>query len=101
MRIGCTARSGSSYLGSYLADRFEMLVAGRAVMEDLREYAGASIAPLFGPEVADTVEAIRLKRMAGIVRELDALRLQYPAYAEAALRDPAGPFGVADGGSGM
>jgi CPA1 family monovalent cation:H+ antiporter len=70
-------------LRSRLADRFEVLLASQSIIEDLREFAEEGVTPLFGLEVSTVLREVRSGRAEAVVRELDALRLQFPAYAEA------------------
>lgn len=70
-------------LRSHLADRFEVLLAGQSIVEDLRGFAETGVTPLFGAEVSEVLRTVRAERAAATSRELEALRLQFPAYSEA------------------
>lgn len=70
-------------LRSHLADRFEVLLASQSIVEDLRTFAESGVTPLFGSDVSEVLRTVRSDRAEAISRELDALRLQFPAYSEA------------------
>ncbi len=65
-----------------LADRFESLLVQQIVLKELEPYIEEKLVPLLGEQVASTLhEALRGRHeMTGAA--LDALRQQYPAYAE-------------------
>ena len=66
-----------------LADRFEILLVTRMVIEELQGFAQRKMKPILGPRVAGLVEEILSQRVEATDAALDALRLQYPEYAGA------------------
>jgi CPA1 family monovalent cation:H+ antiporter len=66
-----------------LAARFELLLVSRMVLEELARFVGRNMTPVLGQRVSDLLADIIAQRHAATVRALDALRLQYPAYADA------------------
>jgi len=65
-----------------LADRFESLLVQQIVLKELEPYIEEKLVPLLGEFVASTLHDVLRSRhdMTGVA--LDALRQQYPAYAE-------------------
>ena len=65
-----------------LADRFESLLVQQIMLKELEPYIEEKLVPLLGESLASTLrEALRSRHeMTGAA--LDALRQQYPAYAE-------------------
>ncbi|MGQ9370340.1 cation:proton antiporter [Azospirillum sp. ST 5-10] len=70
-------------LMSELADRFEMLLVSALVLRQLEEFTDRKLAPLLGRRIADLLKEIVGGRIEATRKALDALRLQYPDYAEA------------------
>ncbi|HEX3209806.1 MAG TPA: cation:proton antiporter [Geminicoccaceae bacterium] len=66
-----------------LADRFEQLLVGRMVLEELARFVAQKMTLVFGQRVSELLGEIVGQRLSATVRALDALRLQYPAYADA------------------
>jgi CPA1 family monovalent cation:H+ antiporter len=66
-----------------LADRFERLLVGRMVLEELARFVAQKMTLVLGQRVSELVGEIVGQRLAATVSALDALRLQYPAYADA------------------
>ncbi|MGH6942587.1 MAG: cation:proton antiporter [Geminicoccaceae bacterium] len=66
-----------------LADRFERLVVSRMVLEELARFVSGKMTPVLGIRVTELVGEIVDQRLEATASALDALRLQYPAYAEA------------------
>lgn len=66
-----------------VADRFEMLMVSRIVLEELERYNASKLKRLLGGRLAEILSEILSIRMNGATSALDALRLQYPEYAEA------------------
>ncbi|MEW5422271.1 cation:proton antiporter [Amorphus sp. 3PC139-8] len=64
-----------------LSDRFERLLVSRIVLGELLPYVRNRLAPLLGERVGDIVEEILSLRREAVAKALDALRLQYPDYA--------------------
>ena len=63
--------------------RFESLLIRRLALEELARFVGSRLAALLGERVADLLGEVIAARSEGTTRALDALRLQYPEYAEA------------------
>ena len=66
-----------------LADRFEKLLVSGLVLRQLPAFADRKLAPLLGQRVADLLKEMVKGRMEATGKALDALRLQYPDYADA------------------
>jgi CPA1 family monovalent cation:H+ antiporter len=66
-----------------LADRFEQLLVGRMVLEELARFVAQKMTLVLGQRVSELLGEIVGQRLSATVRALDALRLQYPAYADA------------------
>ena len=69
-----------------LADRFELLLVSRIVLEELARVVRSRMPAVLGARVADILGEIVDHRLQTTTAALDALRLQYPAYAEALQR---------------
>ncbi|HEX6113880.1 MAG TPA: cation:proton antiporter [Geminicoccaceae bacterium] len=69
-----------------LADRFELLLVSRIVLEELARVVRSRMSALLGARVADILGEIVDQRLQATTTALDALRLQYPAYAQALQR---------------
>ena len=65
-----------------LADRFESLLVQQIVLKELEPYVEEKLVPLVGESVASMLREVLCSRhdMTGVA--LEALRQQYPAYAE-------------------
>jgi CPA1 family monovalent cation:H+ antiporter len=72
----------SGFLERLLARRFEMLFATRIVVEELLPFIDRKIVPILGARVAEVLREIMERRREAIDGALEALRLQYPSYAE-------------------
>ena len=68
-------------LADRLAERVEVLLIMRFVIERLRLFNGQKIRPIFGEPIADASDKILEERQAAVTGSLDALRRQYPDYA--------------------
>jgi monovalent cation:H+ antiporter, CPA1 family len=66
-----------------LADRFELLLVSRIVLEELARVVRLRLSAVLGARVADILGEIVDQRLQATAAALEALRLQYPAYAEA------------------
>jgi CPA1 family monovalent cation:H+ antiporter len=64
-----------------VADRFEQLLVGRLVLDELAPYIDDVIAPIVGSAVAVRVHALRNQRQEMTDAALEALAGQYPGYA--------------------
>ncbi|OLQ75501.1 hypothetical protein BIT28_22995 [Photobacterium proteolyticum] len=69
-------------LAIQLANRFEVLSVHETAVIALIEYCHDKIPPLFGENLALELEPLLIERLQAIQQTLDALRLQYPEYAE-------------------
>ncbi|MCB5175901.1 cation:proton antiporter [Microvirga lenta] len=72
----------SGFLERLLARRFEMLFATRIIVEELVPFVDRKIAPILGSRVGEVLGEMVDRRREAIDRALEALRLQYPTYAE-------------------
>lgn len=68
------------FLAAQLADRLEMLLATRFVVERLRRFSGQQISGLFGERIAAITREIVERRGRLIAGALGALHRQYPDY---------------------
>ena len=63
--------------------RFETLLIRRLALEELFRFIDSRLAALLGQRVAELLVEVIAARSEATIRALDALRLQYPDYAEA------------------
>lgn len=70
-------------LSNRLADRFELLLVGALVLGELRPFIREKLSPVLGERICGLIGDILSQRIEATRKELDALRLQYPDYAEA------------------
>lgn len=70
-------------LARLVAQRFEILLIRRMMLEDLAAFVREKLQPVLGPHIAERLNAYLSARGNDVARGLDALRLQYPGYAEA------------------
>ena len=70
-------------LESAVADRFETLLVTGFALRDLEEVNSELITPLLGEDVSGPLGRILEDRKAATESALEALELQYPAYADA------------------
>ena len=66
-----------------LADRFEYLLVSRIIADELLAFNERRIRPLVGTRVGDILRETLSARADEIMRAIEALRLQYPDYADA------------------
>ncbi len=66
-----------------LADRFEFLLVYRILADELIDFNEKHIRPLLGERVSDILNDTLCIRQDETVQAIDALRLQYPDYADA------------------
>jgi CPA1 family monovalent cation:H+ antiporter len=66
-----------------ISTRFETLLVRRLALSSLSRFAARRMRGLLGDELAEQLVAIVGARAAATARALDALRLQYPDYADA------------------
>lgn len=70
-------------LASALADRFELIICRRAVLEQLLDYNNRSLKRLIGERMSDMLEAILKARLAAVDEALAELRSQHGDYTRA------------------
>jgi CPA1 family monovalent cation:H+ antiporter len=73
----------TGWLSKTLANRFEALLLTSMALRRLEPFVDASIRPVLGAEPAAAAALALAGRSEATDRALDALRLQYPGYAEA------------------
>lgn len=64
------------------ADRFELLLSQRLILRDLDVFIDGRIRRIHGRRVADLLHEMLSRRIEAVETALEALRLQYPGYAE-------------------
>lgn len=69
-------------LANQLADRFEFLLIYRILADELVDFNDSRIRPLMGDRVADILLDTLSLRQDETIQAIDALRLQYPDYAD-------------------
>ncbi|PWR03131.1 sodium:proton antiporter [Meridianimarinicoccus roseus] len=69
-------------LARLTADRFEMLLAQRLILNDLHSFIDNRIRRIHGRRVADLLHDLLDRRGEELQQTLDGQRLQYPGYAE-------------------
>jgi CPA1 family monovalent cation:H+ antiporter len=69
-------------LARRLGDRFEMLLVSRMVISNLRGFTADKLTPLLGGAAAEALDEDLAHRLQSCEQALEALRLQYPTYAE-------------------
>lgn len=62
--------------------RFEMQLLNRLILEELRSFARLRLPHLLGDRVTEIIVDMLTTRLENVEKALDALRLQYPEYAE-------------------
>ena len=65
-----------------LADRFERILVLRMVVDELSRFIDQKMTLVLGPRIAELLRDIAGQRRDATAKALDALRLQYPAYAD-------------------
>jgi len=65
-----------------IAQRFQLLVTTRIILRELHTFADQRVRPIHGERVTELIHEIVLRREEQVEQALDALRLQYPGYAE-------------------
>jgi CPA1 family monovalent cation:H+ antiporter len=70
-------------LANRLADRFEFLLIYRILADELVDFNNSRIRPLLGDRVADILLDTLSLRQDETIQAIDAMRLQYPDYADA------------------
>jgi len=73
-------------LANRLAGRFELLLVGRMVLEELDRFRVRKMTLVLGHRVTELLGDIVAQRLEAPGKALEALQLQYPAYAEALQR---------------
>ncbi|HBM61573.1 cation:proton antiporter [Salipiger marinus] len=72
----------SGPLARMTADRFDLLLSQRLILRDLDGFIDGRIRRIHGRRVADLLHDLLARRQEAAETALDALRLQYPGYAE-------------------
>ncbi|OWU84396.1 sodium:proton antiporter [Oceanicola sp. 22II-s10i] len=72
----------SGPLARMTADRFELLLSQRVILRDLGTFIDGRIRRIHGRRVADLLHELLSRRIEAVETALEALRLQYPGYAE-------------------
>jgi CPA1 family monovalent cation:H+ antiporter len=70
------------FLPDLIADRFESMLATRIIAEELQGFIDEKIVPILGVRVGEILHEVLARRRETIEQALEALRLQYPGYAE-------------------
>jgi CPA1 family monovalent cation:H+ antiporter len=70
-------------LARELADRFEVTLAARVVVQELMRFNQRELGVLFGAGIAEMLEEELKTRLAALDQAIDSLKLQYPSYARA------------------
>jgi monovalent cation:H+ antiporter, CPA1 family len=70
------------YLARLLAHRFELLFTTRILIEAMIPFIDRKISPILGLRVGEILQEIIGRRREALDTALDAVRLQYPSYAE-------------------
>lgn len=69
-------------LARLTADRFELLLSQRLILRDLHGFIDGRIRRIHGRRVAELLHELLERRVTEVERALDAMRLQFPGYAE-------------------
>ncbi len=69
-------------LAGMTADRFEQLLSTRLILRDLHGFIDGRIRRIHGRRVGDLLHELLERRQETVEQGLEALRLQYPGYAE-------------------
>ena len=65
-----------------LSDRFERILVLRMVIDELSRFIDHKMTLVLGPRIAELLREIAGQRHEAISKALEALRLQYPSYAD-------------------
>ncbi|PKP84289.1 MAG: sodium:proton antiporter [Alphaproteobacteria bacterium HGW-Alphaproteobacteria-2] len=69
-------------LARLTADRFERLLSQRLILRDVHGFIDGRILRIHGRRVAELLHELLERRIVEVERALDAMRLQFPGYAE-------------------
>jgi CPA1 family monovalent cation:H+ antiporter len=69
-------------LARELADRFEVMLAARSILQQLCRFNERQLKELFGAGPSETLDSVLGERLAAVGQAIDALMLQYPTYAQ-------------------
>lgn len=72
----------SGPLARLTADRFETLLARQLILRDLGAFIDGRIRRIHGRRVAELLQELLSRRVEAVEEALEALRLQYPGYAD-------------------
>jgi monovalent cation:H+ antiporter, CPA1 family len=64
-------------LASALADRYELMICRRAVLERLREYNQSRVQPLLGARMSDVLDSILMARIRMIEKVIHGMRIEF------------------------
>ena len=64
------------------ADRFELLLSQRLILQDLDDFIDGRIRRIHGRRVADLLHELLARRVESVETALEGMHLQYPGYAE-------------------
>lgn len=73
-------------LARQLAERFELLMVRKVVLDEIIPFNERNMPPLLGQRIADLLGEMLVSRRQATATALEAMRLQYPDYAEAVER---------------
>jgi monovalent cation:H+ antiporter, CPA1 family len=65
-----------------LSDRFERILVSRMVIDELSRFIDHKMTLVLGPRIAELLREVTAQRHDATATALDALRLQYPTYAD-------------------
>ncbi|WP_075214476.1 cation:proton antiporter [Mongoliimonas terrestris] len=82
------------WLARRLEDRFELLLMTRIILDALDPFVDREVVPVFGAETGEALRAVLKARKTAVLGALEALRLQYPDYADALERRFLARFGL-------
>lgn len=72
----------SGPLQRQIAQRFQLLVTTRIILRELHGFSDQRVRPIHGERVTELIHEVVSRREEQVEQALDALRLQYPGYAE-------------------
>lgn len=72
----------SAPLGALTSERIEVMIAQRAILEDLHKFVDARIRRIHGKRVTEILHEILTQRQENVGTLLEGLHIQYPEYTE-------------------
>ena len=88
-------------LAAAMAERFELLLCRRAVLERLREFNGTRLTPLLGEPLTSVLDSVIATRIVSADQEIGELRTQFGSSASALERRLLLLFALKQGRSGL